>query len=160
MTLLKRSISQSHKMTWIFWITLPILSVTMLLALFLGKDSTDPTSTFKLSDWMNWDTLPAFVISLLVLLLLYKIELYWKYDDTGFYYRYRPFINRLRFIPKSDIQSITCEKVNPLRDFGGWGVRYSRKYGRAYSTHGNHVIRLTLKNGKMLNFTADPKLEL
>lgn len=160
MTLPNHSISQRHKMTWVFWITLPILTASMLLALFLGKDSEDFKGEFNLSDWMNSETLPAFVISFLVLLLLYNIELYWKYDNTGFYYRYRPFINRLRFIPKSEILSITCEKINPLRDFGGWGVRYSRKYGKAYSTHGNYVIRVNLKNGKMLNFTADPKLEL
>jgi hypothetical protein len=55
---------------------------------------------------------------------------------------------------------VSIEKINPLRDFGGWGLRYSRQWGKAYTTSGKVVLRLVLRSGKMLNFTADPNTKL
>lgn len=161
MSLPSKPISQTHKMKWVFWITLPILFVTLLLALVLGAKKTDSKGfDFASIDLLSSETFPALVIIALVLFLLYFIQLNWSINRKGFYYRYFPFVNKTRFIPAEDIQSITLEKINPLRDFGGWGLRYSKKYGKAYTTQGNHVIRVQLKSGKILNFTADPTTDL
>ncbi len=156
-----KPVSQTHKMKWVFWITLPILFGTLLLSLVLGAKKTDSQGfDLKSIDLLNSETLPAVVIITLVLFLLYFIQLNWSINQKGFYYRYFPFVNKTRFIPAEEIQSITLEKINPIRDFGGWGLRYSKKYGKAYTTQGNHVIRVHLKSGKILNFTADPTTDL
>ncbi len=156
-----KPISQEHKMTWVFWITLPILSISLLLSLILGMQKEDSHwSDLTLEDSINSDTLPALVIVGLVGFLLYTMKLTWSLNGNGFYYRYRPFIMKTRFIPAEDIESITLEKINPLRDFGGWGLRYSKKYGKAYTTQGNYVLRVRLKTGALLNVTADPNTDL
>ena len=156
-----KPISQTHKMKWVFWITLPILFGTLLLSLLLGAKKTDSQKLdFKTIDLLSSETLQALLIIALVLFLLYFIQLTWSINQKGFYYRYIPFVNNTRFIPAEDIESITLEKINPIRDFGGWGLRYSKKYGKAYTTQGNHVIRVHMKTGKILNFTADPTTDL
>ncbi len=156
-----KPISQEHKMTWVFWITLPILSISLLLSLILGMQKEGSHwSDLTLEDSINSDTLPALVIVGLVGFLLYTMKLTWSLNGNGFYYRYRPFIMKTRFIPAEDIESITLEKINPLRDFGGWGLRYSKKYGKAYTTQGNYVLRVRLKTGALLNVTADPNTDL
>ena len=156
-----KPISQTHKMKWVFWITLPILFGTLLLSLLLGAKKTDSLKLdFKTIDLLSSETLPALLIIALVLFLLYFIQLTWSINQKGLYYRYIPFVNNTRFIPAEDIESITLEKINPIRDFGGWGLHYSKKYGKAYTTQGNHVIRVHMKSGKILNFTADPTTDL
>ncbi len=161
MTLPLKPISQTHKMKWVFWITLPILMGTLALSLLLGAKKTASQAIDLTSiDLLSSETLPALVIIIIVLLLLYSIQLTWCLNPKGFYYRYRPFINKTRHLSFEEIESITLEKINPLRDFGGWGLRYSKKHGKAYTTQGNHVIRIRLKTGKILNFTANPTTDL
>jgi hypothetical protein len=36
----------------------------------------------------------------------------------------------------------------PIRDFGGWGIKGSRKKGRALTVSGNRGVQLVLTNGK------------
>jgi hypothetical protein len=133
----------------------------MLISLVLGmKKEGSHWSDLTLEDSINSDTLPALVLVGLVGSLLYTIKLTWSLNRKGFYYRYRPIIMKTRFVPREDIESITLEKINPLRDFGGWGLRYSKKYGKAYTTQGNYVLRIRLKSGAIINVTADPNTDL
>lgn len=156
-----KPISQVHKMKWVFWITLPILSASLLLSVVLGLKKADSQwLNIAPKDILNIDILPPLVIVVLVSFLIYSIKLTWSLNPKGFYYQYRPFINKTRFLPAEDIESITLEKINPLRDFGGWGLRYSKKFGKAYTTQGNHVLRIRLKTGVLLNVTADPNTDL
>lgn len=44
-------------------------------------------------------------------------------------------------IPLKDIRSVEVIEYRPLRDFGGWGVRYGRG-GKMYNARGNRAVRL------------------
>ena len=69
----------------------------------------------------------------------------------GLYYRYVPFINKFRKIEA--IQILFCESrvYKPLRDFGGWGIRYNMKTRTScYNVRGNMGVYLELANGKKL----------
>jgi hypothetical protein len=48
---------------------------------------------------------------------------------------------------------------SPLRDYGGWGIRYGSK-GKAYNVSGNRGVRLELSNGKRLLFGSQRPEEL
>lgn len=141
-------ISQTHQMTVIFWITLPILIVTLGLLLATSK----PENIYSF--------LPPVLILMGVMFLLFSIKLHWELSDTHFSFTYKPFVWKPKNIPMYEITHIELCKINPLRDFGGWGLRYSKKYGKAYTTEGNWVLRLHLKSNKMLNFTATKSTEL
>ncbi len=44
-------------------------------------------------------------------------------------------------IALSDIQSVKVVRYDPIRDFGGWGIRFGRK-GRMYNARGNQAVKL------------------
>lgn len=154
---------QTHRMRWVFWITLPILAGSMLLAFALGKSdkiqSESPTQNF-LDILISNDVFPAILISLLVLTMLWLAKLDWKLNEKGIEFRYFPFIIRKKHLPWSEIVALEYIKINPLRDFGGWGLRYSRKLGKAYTTSGNHVLRIQIRDQKTIHLTANSHPEL
>ena len=40
-------------------------------------------------------------------------------------------------------------RYRPLRDYGGWGIRYGRN-GKAYNISGNKGLMIEFRNGKRL----------
>ncbi|MEL7233832.1 MAG: hypothetical protein AAGK74_05005, partial [Chloroflexota bacterium] len=54
-----------------------------------------------------------------------------------------------REIPLSDIESVTARDYKPLREYGGWGVRF-RENNRAYTVRGYQGVELQLKNGRQV----------
>ena len=50
-------------------------------------------------------------------------------------------------IPLERVESAEVIKVDPLRDFGGWGYRGSRKFGRVYNVWGDRAVLVTLTDG-------------
>ena len=56
-----------------------------------------------------------------------------------------PFPTRL--IRFEEIASAEAVTYRPLREYGGWGLRFSRR-GRAYSASGNRGVQLVLTDGR------------
>lgn len=54
-----------------------------------------------------------------------------------------------RRIAFSDIGAVAAETYDPLREFGGWGIRGMGK-NRALTMQGNQGVRITLKDGSRL----------
>jgi hypothetical protein len=144
-------ISQTHTVRAYFLYAL-VISVLLFGLIFL----TSPDNNLSLTEKL----LSPSIFTVVVVLLLLSIQLSWDLDATGFSFQYLPFIWRRKFIPSQEIQSIEILDIRPFWDFGGWGLRWSSKYGKAYTTTGKTVIRLTLTNGKMLNFTAFKETDL
>ena len=49
----------------------------------------------------------------------------------------------------SEIATYKAQRYRPLRDFGGWGIRFGPS-GGAYTVSGNQGVQLVFKNGKRL----------
>lgn len=145
-------ISQTHRMRMYFWFALPILLVTQII-IFISSGG-DFLSTNLM------ENLPPLFIIISVLTLLWSVKLQWELDRDQFNFSFKPFIWKKNSYPIYEIETIEFCKINPLGDFGGWGLRYSSKFGKAYTTHGNTVLRIHLKNQKILNFTAENTPEL
>src|SRR5579862_4033425 len=54
---------------------------------------------------------------------------------------------RLRRIPLEWAQSARIVRVDPPREFGGYGIRNTRR-GRAYVAQGNEAVELGMKSGR------------
>ncbi len=52
-----------------------------------------------------------------------------------------------------DVDDIQVMKINSLKEFGGWGLRRG-KFGKAYTTAGNHILHVKLKNGTPVNVSV------
>ena len=52
-----------------------------------------------------------------------------------------------RSIPFATIDQAEAVTYRPVRQFGGWGIRFGRSGARAYSMSGDSAVRLTLHDG-------------
>jgi hypothetical protein len=88
--------------------------------------------------------LTMFLPVALVAILLF-LELHVTVQDAGVHIRMFPFANRT--IAPAQIARWEARTYRPIREYGGWGVRFGPR-GRAYNVSGNRGVELTLDNGK------------
>jgi hypothetical protein len=63
-----------------------------------------------------------------------------------------------KHIPFSDIAAIETVDYSPLREFGGWGIRFGFGGKRAWTIRGNRAVRLKLRSGKLFYIgSEDPE---
>ena len=58
-------------------------------------------------------------------------------------------LTRRHFYRWEDIESCESVTYRPIRDFGGWGVRYGRS-GKAYNVYGKRGVQLVFTDGRRL----------
>jgi hypothetical protein len=82
-----------------------------------------------------------------VVFLVRWMSLLVEVQESAVLIRFRPFVRRK--ILFHDIR--TCEErtYHPIREYGGWGIRFG-KAGRAYNVSGNRGVQLELVDGKRI----------
>ena len=86
--------------------------------------------------------IPVFLIS--------SIRLETEIDQTGVYYRFKPFHLKKHFLAWEEIESAYQREYKPISEYGGWGIKNSFRNGKAYNVSGNRGLQLVLKNGKKI----------
>ncbi|MDO4729150.1 MAG: hypothetical protein Q4B43_09140 [Bacteroidota bacterium] len=119
-----------------------ILCVQLLVVLFLYKEVIDITFFCILTP-----------IILLLLLLRLKIHLHPEYLE----YQFFPFHFKKKRIYWNEVATVQIVKIDPITDFWGWGLRYSKKYGISYVLGNDHGLFVVLKNEKRRTFTIKNK---
>ena len=89
----------------------------------------------------------------------YFLELRTFVSKEGLHYRFFPFHFKEYVIKHEDIESFKAMEYSPLKEYGGWGIRYGFK-GKAYNTSGNKGVKVFLKNGKNIMFGSLKHKEL
>jgi len=82
-------------------------------------------------------------------LFVYFVRLEIQIRNDGVYYRYAPFHLRFQCIQLTHLKSYQIIQYRPLRDYGGWGIRYG-KYGKAYTLSGNTGFQLVTADQKKI----------
>jgi hypothetical protein len=100
-----------------------------------------------------------FIAACLFILFFRSIKLQTKITDEGIYYRFLPFHLRYRTIRKTDIAGIRVTVYHPLRDYGGWGIRYG-KNGKAFTIKGDKGIFILLNTKRSLLIGTSQPLEV
>jgi hypothetical protein len=80
-------------------------------------------------------------------------------DKIGIEYRFFPFHSSPRLIYWDMIEKYMVIKYDPLKDYGGWGIKYS-KHVKAYTLSGDKGLLLYLKSGKRILIGTQKDLEL
>ncbi|WP_342678629.1 DUF6141 family protein [Methanofollis sp. UBA420] len=76
----------------------------------------------------------------------------------GIAYRYFPFHLGFRVIPAEEIVRLEACTYSPLKEFGGWGIRWGAGGWRAYTTGGDRGVRVYLQDGRKILFgSRDPE---
>lgn len=95
--------------------------------------------------------LTAFAVPLLVTLifawLLYAMKLITEVRTDGLYVRFWPL--GWRHIGLDEIAECWPRTYRPIREFGGWGIRWGPG-GKAYNISGNRGVQLVLAGGRRL----------
>ncbi|MBU0638649.1 MAG: hypothetical protein KKB50_07280 [Planctomycetes bacterium] len=81
--------------------------------------------------------------ALLLLFLLLKMET--RVDDEGITINFQPFCKRR--ISLQDIEQCEALQYRPIRNYGGWGLRWGWN-GWAYNVRGNQGVQLVLTGNK------------
>ena len=116
------------------WLWLIILSATFVL---LRSAQTDRFSLPLIVGFLVGVSLPV---------LFYLSELRVRVEPAGVFIRFFPLARRK--IAASDIVRCEARTYRPIREYGGWGVRYSWGHGMAYNVSGNRGVQLKLRDGK------------
>jgi len=87
--------------------------------------------------------------------LTFKLETVIKED--GIYARFRPFSRKFRYYPWAVMKECYVRQYQPIREYGGWGVRGLSVKNSAWNVSGNMGIQIITTNGsRMLIGTSKP----
>ena len=78
---------------------------------------------------------------------------------SGIRFRFFPFQMKDRVIRWEEVETSEIITFNPLRDYGGWGIR-SKNGVRVYNVSGNKGLQLKLKSGKIILIGTQLETEL
>jgi hypothetical protein len=79
--------------------------------------------------------------------LFYSIRLVTEVRSDGVHVRFAPLHRSFQFFSRDTITKCEAVTYRPLRDYGGYGIRYNAQ-GKAYNVSGNRGVRLSLEEGK------------
>jgi hypothetical protein len=97
---------------------------------------------------------PFLLVMVSVWMLINVLRLTVVVTGTEVRISYRPMPTKT--IPGGEIQMVETQTYRPIRDYGGWGMRYSRKRGGwAYTVRGNRAVFMTLTTGKTVLVDSD-----
>jgi hypothetical protein len=152
---------QQFRQAW-FWVFLVLLDV-VLCSLFgsgMGQQLLfhQPWGDQPLSD-------PAlFLTGAIVALILggltyffYTTALITEVKADGVHLRFWPMITR--HIPFETIKACAVRNYGPITEYGGWGIRFSRR-GLAYTVTGNQGVQLDFLKGRSLLIGSQQAAEL
>jgi hypothetical protein len=94
-------------------------------------------------DWAMWLIWVLFGIGFPLFFHTVKLEVTVLEDCVQI--RYVPLASRR--IPFQEIERFVVRTYSPIREFGGWGLRWGGRNRRAYNVSGNRGVELTLRDG-------------
>ena len=137
---------QHFRQPWLWFIVLAVSGVaiySMVEQLILGKPFGDNPAPDPVV------LIVGIVFGLALPLLFYVMNLTTEVREDGLYYRLFPFHWSFQSIGGSDIDKFESITYRPLRDYGGWGIRYGFN-GKAYNVSGNRGVQLQLRDGRQV----------
>ena len=99
---------------------------------------------------LNWPIIIAIIaLDIIMGLLFVSIKLETVVIQNELYIRYWPMVYSYKLIPLEDITSIQSVTYSPLGDYGGWGIRGTKK-NRCYNAQGDQGVLINYTNGNRL----------
>ena len=130
-----------QKWVWIL-VVLMLIGVWVMSILWFGSDDKQHSLSSDIIVIVSWVLVG---VGIPVLFLTMKLETEVRAD--ALYVRFFPFHLQPRKFTWPDISKSEARRYDPLREYGGWGIRWGRG-GRAYNVSGDRGLQLVLKDGK------------
>ena len=138
---------QRFNQPWL--IILILISLLVPIGVVIKTYIEDP-NTLTTSELLS---IIGFIILAFAVLFLFKLST--RIDEKGIHYQFFPFHWSYKTITWNAIDNAYVRTYNPLREYGGWGIRGTALWntsskGKALNVSGNIGIQITLKTGKNL----------
>lgn len=129
---------------WIIILSIPALMIyAVVQQLFLGKPfGNNPAPDIVL-------IILAVIFGLGLPALFLATNLTTEVRSDGLYVRFFPFHLSFRKITSEELLHYEVQTYSPLKEYGGWGIRYGSK-GKAYNISGNRGVHLEFSNRERL----------
>nr|AIA11187.1 Unknown Function [uncultured bacterium] len=138
---------QQFKQIWL-WVLLLGINCIFLYGVFKQVIVGQRFGNHPLS---NMSILVVTFLTLLLTLLFVFLRLETQIRMDGVYVRFFPFHVKFKKYYWSVISQSFVRKYSPIREYGGWGVRWSPfGKGRAYNVSGNMGIQIVFNSGSAL----------
>ena len=147
---------QHFRQVWL-WALVVFIAVLCLYGAFQQLVLGKPFGTNPAPDSVM--IVLAVIFGLGLPFFMHKTNLTTEVREDGLYFRFFPFHLSFRRIAFEEIKEFEACTYSPLRDYGGWGIRYGRK-GQAYNISGNRGVQLELSSGKHLLIGSQKPEEL
>lgn len=134
-----QSFTEAPLVRWVLGVGMMITTIAVGGAMAAAEWQQNPTVGTVLL------TLGMVIPLLLTLALMITMHLRVRVIPGHVLIRFRPF--RERRIPLEEIDSAVARTYRPIREYGGWGIRYAGLRSRAYNVMGNEGVQLKLKSG-------------
>lgn len=133
---------------WWIWIILLTLNGFFLFGIYVQVIGGKQFGDKPMSDGgLIFSALMLLIITLLI--ARFQLETVLKKD--GMYVRFFPFLFKFKFYPWKDISRIYIRQYSPIKEYGGWGIRFGIfGSGKAYNISGNYGIQIIFTDGKKL----------
>ena len=132
-----------------WWIILIVLSASafpwigLIYQIILGhKFGNNPAP-----DWMIILIWLLFGIGFPLFFL--SAKLITEVKEDGIYIKFFPFHLKYKFFSFDEIESFKDREYKPIREYGGWGIRYGLS-GKAYNVYGNKGLQLVMRSDKKI----------
>ena len=126
----------------------PALIVAVVMLACVGIGSAVMVAREDESAGAPWRaTLVGVLVGLGVPAWILSLEMATTVDSSGLEVRFGLGFAAKRF-DVSEMASVRAVTYRPVRDFGGWGVRWGRGGSRAYNVSGNRGVEFTHADGR------------
>lgn len=131
---------------WYFYIPVLVVVVAVWYQFIRQIVLDQPLGEQPVPNWVAWALTIVFGLGFPVFVAV--VRLVTEVRPGSVSVRLFPF--RPRKIPLTHVKAAEIREYSPLREFGGWGIRYSRRNGRAYNAYGNQGVQLVLKDEQLV----------
>lgn len=134
---------------WLRWLVYLSMILAILLSIFALRQEF-----FKQSSTETHEIILAAIVGIGVPIAVAALFLFLKLETVvrsdGMYVRFSPFHIRFKRFAPEDLNEYYARQYRPVLEYGGWGIRYSLRYGKAYNASGNEGVQLIFKDGRKL----------
>ncbi|MFC2008128.1 DUF6141 family protein [Chloroflexota bacterium] len=148
--------TQYFRQLWL-WALVLLISLLSLYGVFQQLILGEPFGNNPAPDSVM--VILAIVFGIALPVFMYKTNLTTEVRSDGIHIRFFPFHLSFRKIATEEIRGFEACTYSPIKDYGGWGIRFGRK-GKAYNISGNRGVQLELSNGKHLLIGSQKPEEL
>jgi hypothetical protein len=147
---------QRFRQLWL-WVFVILASIVPWLGLIIQVILGQKLANNPAPDWII--ILMWLVFGIGFPLFFYSIRLVTEVHKEGIHIRFFPFHRKFKIFRYAEIESYAAREYKPIREYGGWGIRYGLG-GMAYNVSGNKGVQLIMKNKKKVLIGSQKSYEL